>query len=145
MNATNGTTEKFLVNWNTNSVTTNTIYNLLNPPAFDWSNLVFYVTATSTNTTLQFGGRNDPNLFGLDDVTLISIPPFNPRISKTSPNAVSLTWNSLTGLVYQVQYSTNLLSTNWFNLATNTATSPTLSVTNTIGPSPRRFYRVLLQ
>jgi len=145
MNATNGTTEKFLVNWNTNSVTTNTIYNLLNPPAFDWSNLVFYVIATSTNTTLQFGGRNDPNLFGLDDVTLISIPPFNPRISKTSPNAVSLTWNSLTGLVYQVQYSTNLLSTNWFNLATNTATSPTLSVTNTIGPSPRRFYRVLLQ
>jgi hypothetical protein len=145
MNATNGTTEKFLVNWNTNSATTNTIYNLLNPPAFDWSNLVLYVTATSTNTTLQFGGRNDPNLFGLDDVTLISIPPPNPRISKASPNAVSLTWNSLTGLVYQVQYSTNLLSTNWFNLATNTATGPTLSMTNTIGPSPWRFYRVFLQ
>jgi len=145
MNATSGTTEKFLVNWNTNSTTTNTIYNLLNPPAFDWSNVVFYVTATSTNTTLQFGGRSDPNLFGLDDVTLISIPPPNPRISKASANAVSLTWNSLTGLVYQVQYSTNLLSTNWSNLATNTATSPTLSLTNTIGPSPWRFYRVLLQ
>ena len=145
MNATNGPVEQFLVNWDGSGASPDTIYNLLDPSGFDWTNVVLYVTATSTNTTLQFGGRNDPNLFGLDDVTLISIPPPNPRISKASPNAVSLTWNSLTGLVYQVQYSTNLLSTNWFNLATNTATSPTLSMTNTIGPSPWRFYRVLLQ
>jgi hypothetical protein len=137
-----GTTAQFLVNWNTN-----TIYSELNPPAYDWANHTLYVIATSTNTILQFGARND-NASGfdaLDDVTLMAIPSPNPSLSKAGANAVSLTWNSLGGLVYQVQYSTNLLSTNWSNLSTNIATGQTLGVTNTIGPDPWRFYRVLLQ
>ena len=51
----------------------------------------------------------------------------------------------MTGLVYQVQYETNLLQTNWINLgkpliATNT--SLTVSDTNAISSSPQRFYRL---
>jgi len=137
-----GTTARFLVNWNTN-----TIYSETNPAAYDWTNRTFYLIATGTNTILQFGARND-NAAGfdaLDDVTLIPIPSPNPGIARAGADAVSLTWNSLSGLVYQVQYSTNLLSPNWSNLATNTATGPTLSVTNTVSPIPRRFYRVLLK
>lgn len=137
-----GKTARFLVNWNTN-----TIYSETNPPAYDWSVLTFYLIATSTNTFLRFGARND-NAFGfdaLDDVTLMPIPSPNPSLSQTGSSAVSLTWNSLSGMVYQVQSSTNLLSTNWSNLSTNTATGPALSVTNVISPGPRRFYRVLLQ
>jgi hypothetical protein len=48
-------------------------------------------------------------------------------------------------LVYQVQYKTNLVQTNWINLgkpliATNG--NLTVSDTNAIRSSPQRFYRV---
>jgi hypothetical protein len=137
-----GTPVQFLVNWNTN-----TVYSETDPAAYDWTIRTFYLVATSTNTILQFGARND-NTTGfdaLDDISLIPIPAPNPAIARAGANAVSLTWNSLGGLVYQVQSSTNLLSSHWSNLSTNTATGSTLSLTNTIGPDPRRFYRVLLQ
>ncbi len=137
-----GITAEFFVNWNTN-----TIYSELNPPAYSWTLHTFNLIATSTNTVLQFGCRND-NLEGfdaLDYVTLVPISSLNPSLSRAGGNAVSVTWNSISGMVYQVQYSTNLLSTNWSNLTTTTGTGSTLSVTNTIGPDPWRFYRVLLQ
>jgi hypothetical protein len=142
-----GTTEKFLVNWNANSIGTNTIYSETNSPAYDWTLRTFYLVANSTNTLLQFGCRND-NAGGfnaLDDVTVMPIPAPNPGISAAGAGAVSLTWNSLGGMVYQLQSATNLLSPHWSSISTNTATGPTLTLTNTIGPDPRRFYRVLLQ
>jgi hypothetical protein len=92
--------------------------------------------------SLQFGGRSDPSLFGLDDVSVAPIPWPNVNIYKTGANA-SITWNSLAGLVYQLQYSTNLLLPNWSNLATNLAMGSTLSVTNPIVQSPVVFYRAL--
>lgn len=157
MNAVSGQIEEFGVNWNANSSTTNSIFYMLNPDAFGWSNVVLYATATSTNTILQFAGRNDQSaasgsllgfadFFGLDDVTLISMPPLSPTLSVSRPasNAVSLTWNSHAGQAYQVQYSTNLLSSNWFTLSTNTAIGPFLSVTNAVGAGPQGFYRLLV-
>jgi hypothetical protein len=35
-----------------------------------------------------------------------------------------------------------LLQTNWINLATNTATTNTISFTNSTSIDPQRFYRV---
>jgi subtilase family serine protease len=134
--------EQFMVNWNTNSTTTNSVLNLTNPPALGWSNFLFVVTATSTNTTLQFAGRNDPGYFGIDDVSVTPIPtPTFITFSKKT-NSFSLTWNALAGVAYQVQYQTNLLKTNWIILATNTAVASTLTFSNTIGTDPQRFYRV---
>jgi subtilase family serine protease len=137
-NQEGGTTTEFLVNWNTNRV-----YDVLNSAAYDWSNFTFYLTAASTNTLLQFGGRDDNQIgfIALDDVMLLPIPSLNPHISIAGPNTASLTWNSLAGLTYQVQYSTNLLSTNWSTLSTNTATGPTLTLTIP-AISPWGFYRI---
>jgi hypothetical protein len=141
-NPTSGTTEQFMANWNTNATSTNTLYSLLNPGVLAWTNLNFVVTATGTNTTLQFAVRNDPDYFGLDDVSVTPIPlPTFTGINRTT-NAVSLTWNALANVAYLVQYKTNLLQTNWLNLSTNTAAAGTLSFTNSTGPDPRRFYRV---
>ncbi len=141
-NPQSGTTEQFVANWNTNTATTNTLLSLQNPPVFGWTNYTFYVTATATNTVLQFGGRNDPDFFGLDNVSLVAIPMPNTQISRVSKTAAALTWPALTNVVYNVQYSTNLLSPNWFNLTTNTATGPTLSITNSTATNPYLFYRV---
>ena len=78
-----GKTEKFKANWNTNSTSTNNIYNLSNPSSFGWTQKTFVVTATGTNTTLQFAVRNDPGYFGLDDVSVtpISLPTITQQPS----------------------------------------------------------------
>jgi hypothetical protein len=109
-----------------------------------WSNKVFKVTATKTNTVLQFGEEDQPWYLGLDDVTVTAVPlPNVQKVSQVSKTAFSMTWNSLPGLAYKVQYSTNLVTTNWFNLSTNTAVGTTLSVTNGFGTNQYRFYRIL--
>jgi uncharacterized repeat protein (TIGR03803 family) len=58
---------------------------------------------------------------------------------------VVLSWNTLPGNVYQVQFTTELSSGAWANLGeTLTATDYTLSATNTIGSVGNGFYRVAL-
>jgi PKD repeat protein len=42
-----------------------------NDPAIAWSNFQFTVTATGTNTVLQFGFRDEPTALGLDDVSVL--------------------------------------------------------------------------
>ena len=141
-NPTSGTTEQLTVNWKTNAAGTNQVYSLLNPGVLAWTNLNLMVTAAGTNTTLQFSLRNDPAYFGLDDISVTPIPlPTFTGFIKTN-NAFMLNWNSLAGVAYQIQYKTNLLQTNWINLATNTATANSIRFTNLMGADPRRFYRV---
>ncbi len=135
-------TAQFVVNWNTNTATTNTLLSLQNPATFSWSNYTYYVTATSTNTVLQFGGQRNTGYFGLDNVSLVNIPTPNPGLSQISRTAVALKWPALTNLVYNVQYSTDLTSPNWFNLTTNTAKGPTLGITNSTATNSLLFYRV---
>ena len=53
-----------------------------------------------------------------------------------------MTWYSLPGLTYVVQYKTNLLQTNWISLSTNTGTVGTTGFTNPIGTDLGRFYRI---
>ncbi|HEV2327818.1 MAG TPA: protease pro-enzyme activation domain-containing protein [Verrucomicrobiae bacterium] len=139
MNYGGGSTTEFLANWNSKK-----IYDVLNSPdSGGWFNVTFYLTATGTNTILQFGARDDngSGFIGLDDVILLAIPSLNPIVSKAGPNAVALTWNSVAGVQYDVQYSTNLISPNWTTLSTITAAGSTLSVTNSTA-SPQEFYRI---
>ena len=142
-NPVSGSGQQFLVNWNTNSTSTNRIYYLTNPPVMPWTNLTMVVIATGTNATLQFGAEDVSNGFGLDDVTLIPIPaPSFCAVTETN-NLLQFSWNSLAGVAYQLQFSTNLLITNWVNLgAAINATNSTATTTNNIGPDLQRFYRV---
>jgi hypothetical protein len=142
-NPVSGSGQQFLVNWNTNSTSTNRIYYLTNPPVMPWTNLTMVVIATGTNATLQFGAEDVSNGFGLDDVTLIPIPaPSFCAVTETN-NLLQFSWDSLAGVAYQLQFSTNLLITNWVNLgAAINATNSTATTTNNIGPDLQRFYRV---
>ena len=64
--------ENFAVGVNEFSVAWNgsTLYDQTSIPILGWSNYTFAVTATTTSTVLQFGFRNDPNWFGLDDISV---------------------------------------------------------------------------
>ena len=58
------TPNQFLVNWNTNLAATNMIFYQTNMAAINnWTNMLFILTATGTNTTLQFGAQNNNIIF----------------------------------------------------------------------------------
>jgi hypothetical protein len=131
---------EFLVSWNGN-----TISSQFNQPAYDWTYVQFVVVATTNSTVLQFGFRNDQFFFGLDDVNVTPLPePIFRSVTRTTNN-IELTWSTVPGMVYQVQYTANLPSTTWSNLdGTITATGNTLSASYPIGTATRRFYRAVL-
>jgi hypothetical protein len=132
------TPNEFKVSWSGT-----TLFDQTNIGAIGWTNVTFMVTATNSSSILQFGARVDPWYLGLDDVTVWPIPnPSFRSVVKTNGNNLVFSWNSLTSLVYQVQYSTNLAQTNWIILSTNTATGSILTYTNAYGADPRRFYRI---
>jgi uncharacterized repeat protein (TIGR03803 family) len=68
----------------------------------------------------------------------------NFQASILSNGALGLTWNSMPGATYQVQYSSDLNSTNWLNLGgVITGTGAILSETDSVTNGPQRFYRLL--
>jgi Pro-kumamolisin, activation domain/Viral BACON domain len=144
-NPLGATPNQFLVQWNTNSTSTNVIFNQLNMGTFGWSNLQFVVRASSNITTLKIGFRNDNDYFALDNVSVLPVPV--PALLALAPDSSSfqLAWTALPGVQYQVQYKTNLTQTNWINRGdVITATTAPMTLTDNIGPDPRRFYRVVL-
>lgn len=73
-------------------------------------------------------------------------PPIVLQNVTHAGGTIVFSWASAAGASYQVQYKTNLTQNGWLNLnGPVTATGPTMSTTNSIGPDLRRFYRVALQ
>lgn len=144
MNPGSNNHNRFEVNWNTNAATTNTIFNQSNVGIISsWTPLTFVLTATGPSTTLQFAAFNRNYYFGLDDISVWPIPvPTVTSALKTGNGTFSMTWNTVSNVSYVMQYSTNLLSTNWFILGTNTATGSTLTVTNSTSAQSYLFYRI---
>jgi uncharacterized repeat protein (TIGR03803 family) len=113
-----------------------------------WMNMQYTVLATNTSTLLQFGFQTGSatNQFVLDDIrvapTTVSIAVQSDSLTGQTFN---INWSAIPNAVYQVQYSTNLASTNWQNVNNPiTATNGTLSVgypaTNRQG-----YYRMIYQ
>ena len=60
-------------------------------------------------------------------------------------STLSLTWTTEAGNVYQLQYNSDLDSTNWINLGSAlTATATVLTFADSISNGPQRFYRLAL-
>jgi hypothetical protein len=78
-----------------------------------------------------------------------SAPPPRPRITAMLPPAGSsslLTWGAVSGAVYRLEYSANLLIPGWTVIGVQTATSSSISMPDpTAGRAPRRFYRTVRQ
>lgn len=133
-----GTPNEFAVAWNGNTLMDET-----NIGVIGWTNVAFVVSAVTNNTVLEFGFRDDPWGLGLDDVSVKPVPV--PAFQKlgSSNGMLQLNWNTASGLVYQVQYSTDLGHPFWSNLfGPVMATGSSLGTTDSIGPDPRRFYRL---
>ena len=79
---------------------------------------------------------------------------FRLSIAQTSPvfqvpaainGALNLTWTTDAGGTYQLQYSSDLSSSNWINLGSAIVVSgTTLSAKDFVTNAPRKFYRVVV-
>jgi hypothetical protein len=147
-NPISATNQIFNVNWNTSRTATNTLFSMVNPPEFSWTNLQFLVIATDTNTTLQIQAENDTFYFSLDDISVTPVPL--PMLQSAAIAASSFQFSCATtpGLAYQVQFKTNLLQTDWINLSGSFVATNYNSIlwdTNAVSSSQQRFYRLFLQ
>ena len=135
---------EFLFNWNGQTLFDQIDIPLTEFPSTLWTNMQFIVQATANNTVLQFGSQNDTGFLALDDVSVTPVPtPVLQKVTEAG-NSIQFSWNSDSGIVYQLQYSTNLLK-GWSNLGNSiTATGSSTSTSTPIGQDPQRFYRVQL-
>ena len=136
------TPNEFLLSWNGNS-----LFDDKNIPLFSgWSNLLFSVSATGTNTVLEFGFRDDTGLFALDDISVVRAQPDIASFSLSGTNLVLNGTHGLSGGTYYVLTSTNLVQplSQWMPVATNVLSASgnfTITVTDAVTPSlPQRFY-----
>jgi hypothetical protein len=71
------------------------------------------------------------------------LPEFQ-AVTLTS-TTLSLTWSTEAGGTYQLQYTSDLSSSNWTDLGSPvTATGATLNTTDSVTNGPQRFYRLVL-
>jgi uncharacterized repeat protein (TIGR03803 family) len=133
--------DEFLVNWGGNTISDQT-----NLTSASWGYLQFNVTATAPTTVLQFGFRS-ATYFGLDDVSVVAIPPTKPILFPISHGngQFSLMLNGITGTNYIVEMNTNISGNNWISISTNTATGGTFNFTDTHATNASRYYRVVQQ
>ena len=132
---------------------------------------VFRISATGALTTLysfhsaKDGGGpqaglvqgSDGNFYGTTDgggvggagtvFRLSVVAPVAPAFQAVTltNSTLSLTWTTEAGNVYQLQYNSDLASTNWINLGSAlTATGTALTFADSISNGPQRFYRLVL-
>ena len=124
-----------------------TVYYQTNYPKIAWTNLEFILPATQSPTVLQFAFENTADAFGLDDVSLTLIPPLSLSPAPATNGALQFTWNTIPGLGYQLQTSTNLTAGQWS--ATGLPLGPTnsglVTVRDTNALGRQRFYRLVQQ
>lgn len=106
------------------------------------------------------GGQDNLDAHGFVDLGthLVSVPPTNVVLNLTvyplgtpvinqaarySPTQFGFNISGSVGVTYTVQISTNLASTNWFNLSSFQLTSNYFPITDTHATNGARYYRVL--
>ncbi len=145
------------------------MYSLTNPPLT--ASYVGFVNSDNTNVlqgspalgtsanpsspvgnypiTIAQGTLNADNysfVFNSGTLTVTSAPVPVILSFELTNQVFGVTWSSVAGALYGLQYSSNLTDTGWNDISPAvTATGPTTSQTNSLGTDPQQFYRVKLQ
>lgn len=137
-----GAPNEFQVTWNGHA-----IFDGVNLAAFSWTNLQFFVAATGASTTLQFGFRQDPSYFGLDDVSVtmasaVAVAPVITHVMLLPGGNIQMTITGFSDDGYSVLGSTNLLT--WQTIASVTNFTGTVQFTDPGATNhPQSFYRLV--
>lgn len=140
-NLDSGSGQQFIANWNSSA-----LLDLTSPPALSWTNYQFIVTASAASSVLQFGAENNTSYFGLDDISLVPIPTVAFQTTALAAGGASLSWNTVSGAIYQVQYTTDLTQP-WTNLGppiVGTGAPVSISTMNLTPSASQYFFRLVL-
>jgi sugar lactone lactonase YvrE len=133
------TPNEFLVSWNGTK-----LFDQTNLGTVGWTNLQFTVKATNISSVLEFGFRNDPSYFGLDDINVAAVTALLPPLGGRGFNGAGGFLLSIPGVIgqaYTLQSSTNLV--NWVSILSFTCTNSPMSVVDpAAGNYQHRFYRL---
>jgi hypothetical protein len=103
-------------------------------------------SGAGTATLLATAGPNQEFRgirFGLS--SSVPAPVLNPALPGAGSTSVTVSWSSVSGTVYRLDYRDELSVAGWTPISTNTATNSTTSFTDTTSPAPTsRFYRVAI-
>jgi hypothetical protein len=96
---------------------------------------------------MRFDTANIPTSLFIVKEFKVEVLPLNFPITvvdKFNSSSTRLKWNTIAGQKYQIQYTSNLNDFNWMPIETITATTTTLTWTNTgLAGIPLRLYRVV--
>jgi uncharacterized repeat protein (TIGR03803 family) len=91
-----------------------------------------------------YGTTSSGGLRGAGSVFRLTIAPEFLAVTLTN-GTLSLTFSTEAGGVYQLQYNSDLSSTNWTNFGSPIpSTASTLTATDSLTNAPQRFYRLIL-
>jgi uncharacterized repeat protein (TIGR01451 family) len=102
-------------------------------------------TVTVVATDYNPDAVNEQSLSDAKSFTIVVAPPPTFSSAILSNDLLTLTWSSISGQTYRVQYSTSLLDTNWTDLPPDVmATDTTANQVESTSGDAQRFYRVMV-
>jgi hypothetical protein len=91
--------------------------------------------------------RSSPQMSATNSFKVMVTAPVSqfPITTFSVTNGVAtVTWSSVPGRTYRLQYKNSIDETGWHDAGDVVATSTTTSATNNVSGLPQRFYRVIL-
>lgn len=132
-----------LVNINgTNAFTNLTFANTGAWTTYSNVSVAYHFPAGKSSITVAINtGLGNGNYLNLDSLTLTDVKISNFTVA--AGGAIQLTWDSVPGQTYQVQYSTQLPAVSWSNLGSLiTATNLTTTTPDSMDANVSRYYRI---
>jgi hypothetical protein len=116
-----------------------------------WTPTLVQSASTNVITTVV----TDYNPWAVNNQRMSATNSFTIIVSGTAPFMITsisassgiarVTWNSVAGQIYRLQYRDTLNTTNWQDVLPDVvATDSTTTASNTLGSATQRFYRVML-
>jgi len=117
--------------------------NITGSGAFTWTPSA--AQAPSVNSiTVRVTDSGSPPLSATRAFTVTVRTPPKATISNSGGGQVSLSFDAISGKTYQVEYKNNLDDAAWVPLRpAEVATSSTVTVNDSLGGNPQRFYRIV--
>ena len=110
-----------------------------------WQDALPDILATGPATTVTNAFSGATQRFYRVILAPATEPPFIVTSIRVAGGTAAISWNSVTGKVYRLQYKSSLLDATWQDLQPDiAATGLQTTATNVLGGATRRFYRVML-
>ena len=109
---------------------------------FSWTP-PFLFAPTTNAVTIKVADNGTPPLNATDSFTLISLPP--PPAIVQNGTAISLSFQTIPGKTYRVEYKNSLSDPAWLVLGgvRPAGAAPRLTVADELTSRPQRFYRIV--